>query len=135
MKRLAGVLSAGMWAFGLLADGGYSVTAGKGSLSVGTNGFSLTPSVAACPASRATGEPFWALTLEPDAMPATHGQGVVITDVQQGAARRDTLPDGVRLTYDTLTDGQRVFKIGLTLEIRASGDAFTVTGSVTNAAR
>ncbi len=135
MHRLVAGLSAGMWAYGLLADGGYSVTAGKGTLSVGTNGLSLTPSVAVCPASRATGEPFWALTLEPDAMPATHGQGVVITDTQQGAVRQDPLPDGVRLTYDTLTDGQRVFRIGLTLEIRASGDAFTVTGSVTNAAR
>ncbi|NLC80336.1 MAG: hypothetical protein GX748_04055, partial [Lentisphaerae bacterium] len=73
MHRLVAGLSAGMCAFVLLADGGYSVTAGKGTLSVGTNGLSLTPSVAACPASRATGEPFWALTLEPDARPATHG--------------------------------------------------------------
>jgi hypothetical protein len=112
-----------------------SITTGKGTLSVGTHGLGLTPSMAACPASRATGEPFWTLTLEPDAVPATPGEGVVITDAQQGAVRRETLPDGVRLVYDTLPDGGLVFRIGLTLEIRASGDGFTMTGSVTNAAR
>ncbi|MBP8802080.1 MAG: hypothetical protein KBI41_11155 [Kiritimatiellae bacterium] len=134
MKRIVGMLSAGVCALGLLADGGFSVTAGKSTLLVDTNGLSLTPSVAACPASQATGEPFWALLLEPHAVPTVHGQGVVITDAQQGAPRWEKLPDGVRLVYDTLTDGGRVFKIGLTLEIRGSGDAFTMTGSVTNAA-
>ena len=118
MKRIVGMLSAGVCALGLLADGGFSVTAGKSTLLVDTNGLSLTPSVAACPASQATGEPFWALLLEPHAVPTVHGQGVVITDAQQGAPRWEKLPDGVRLVYDTLTDGGRVFKIGLMLEIR-----------------
>jgi len=135
MQRLIAGCLAGMWAFGLFADDGDAVVAGKGTLWVGTNGLSLVPSVVVCPASRATGEPFWALTLEPDAIPPTQGQSLVMTDRQQKTVRCDTLPDGLRLTYDTLTDGQRVFKIGLVLEIRASGDGFTVSGSVTNAAR
>ena len=106
MKRIVGMLSAGVCALGLLADGGFSVTAGKSTLLVDTNGLSLTPSVAACPASQETGEPFWALLLEPHAVPTVHGQ-VVITDAQQGAPRWEKLPTA-RLVYDTLTDGGRV---------------------------
>ncbi len=134
MKRLAGVLSAGMWALGLLGDGD-TVTAGKGTLRVGTNGLSLTSAVAACPGSRATGEPFWALTLEPDAWPASTGQGVTLTDREQTGVRRESLADGVRLCYDTLTDGSRTFRIALTLDIRAKGAGFELTTSVTNGTR
>ena len=117
-------------------SGDVTITAGKGRLSVGAKGLSLTPSVAGCPASRATGEPFWSLTLEPDTVPAAQGEAVVITSLRQDAARREALPDGgARLVYERLTDGGRVFRIGLTLEFHASGDGFTVTGAVTHEAR
>ncbi len=114
----------------------HTITAGKGRLSVGVDGLSLTPAVAGCPASRATGGPFWTMTLEPDTVPAAQGEAVVITSLRQDAVRREALPDGgARLVYERLTDGGRVFSIALTLEFRASGDGFTVTGSVTHEAR
>lgn len=134
MKTVLCVLAVGVWALGLQA-GGDVVKAGKGTLLVETNGLSLTPSIAACPSSRATGEPFWSMTVEPDAWPATTGQGVTLTAQAQANVRREALPDGVRLCYDTLTDGGRTFRIALALEIRAAGDGFEVTGSVTNGTR
>ncbi|HNX33894.1 MAG TPA: DUF6259 domain-containing protein [Kiritimatiellia bacterium] len=134
MKTLMGVLAVGVWMLAPKVDG-EGIKAGKGALLVATNGLSLTPSVASCPASRATGEPFWSMTLEPDAWPATTGQGLTLTDLGQTSVRREALPDGVRLSYDTLTDGSRTFRISLALEIRAKGDGFAVTGAVTNGAR
>jgi hypothetical protein len=117
------------------ADGALQVSGRWGTLNVATNGFSLSPSMAACPSSQSTGAPFWALTLEPDAWPATVGQSLVLTDQTQRACRTEKLPDGVRLSYDTLTDGPRVFRVALALEIRAKGDGFEVTGTVSNTAK
>lgn len=134
MKPWICVGALGIWAAVAWADGSAAIQGGKGTLLVATNGLSLTPSVAACPASAATGEPFWALSLEPDAWPATEGQQLVLTDQGQ-SVRREALADGVRLEYDTLTDGRRTFRIALTLEVRAKGDGFEVTGSVANQAK
>lgn len=104
-----------------------------GVLTIDAKGISLAPAFAACPASAATGEPFWALTLESATRPPSVNadQQLVLTDQVQ-AVRRVTLADGVRLVYDTLTDGSRTFRIALTLEVRAKADGFEVTGSVAN---
>jgi hypothetical protein len=127
---MLGAVVANAWAGNV-----FEIRAGKGVLSMAPSGISLTPAMAACPASRAMGEPYWSLTLEPDAWPATTGTSLVLTDQMQTSGRYEALADGVRLTYDRLTDGQRTFLIGVRLEIRAKGDGFEVTAAVTNSAR
>ena len=50
-----------------------------GELTVSGNGMSLSPSDAACPASEATGEAWWAVSLEP-APGSRAAQGTVVLD-------------------------------------------------------
>ena len=100
-------------------------------LAVDAKGISLTPSIAACPTMNAKGEPLWAVLLEKAGRPPIQGQPVVLTDQKQ-RVQRQTTPDGIRLTYDGLTDGKRTWRVSLTLDIRSQGDAFVVTGQLKN---
>lgn len=103
----------------------------KGELTVDGKGFSLTPSISACPAVRAKGESLWAVRLQKDVRPPITEAPVVLTDQGQ-AVKRQTLPDGIRLTYARLTGGKQTWRVGLTLDIHRRGDAFEVTGVVKN---
>lgn len=103
----------------------------NGELTIDAKGISLAPSAAGCPAVRGKGAPAWAVLVQKDAAPPVDTTPVVLKDQgQQG--RREALADGIRLSYARLTDGRRTWQIGLTLEIRAKGEAFEVTGTIRN---
>jgi hypothetical protein len=46
--------------------------------------------------------------------------------------RQETTGDGLRLVYDSLTDGTNTWKIGLTLDFRRKQDAFEISGELRN---
>lgn len=134
MARWRMFVGAVMLAAGLRAEEPVWLKGTQADLRFDGKGVSLVPSSGVCPPVEATGAPVWALELEPDTWPATAGKNLVLTDQTQ-TARREALPDGFRLVYDTLTDGSRTFKIGLALAFRAKDGGFEVTGTVTNGAR
>lgn len=101
----------------------------KGELIVDARGIHLAPAIASCPAIQGQGGLVWSIALQTEQ--ASPRQGVTLNDQRQ-TVRRQTTPDGVRLCYETLTDGNRVWKVGLALDIQRRGDAFEVTGQITN---
>ena len=101
-----------------------------GNLTVDAKGLSLAPAVAACPSSVATDEAFWTLTLEP--APGTAGGDVVLDSAGQPTPKMEKTADGVRLVYDTLTDGKKRRDVALTLTVRSSDNAFEVGGEIRN---
>ncbi len=103
-----------------------------GVLTVDERGISLAPASTNCPAIVARGEPVWAVLMQPDTPPPVAGTPVVLTDKNQ-KPKREVTADGVRLIYDQLTDGQRTWRVGVTLDFHRQGDAFEVTGEVRNA--
>ncbi len=103
----------------------------KGTLTVDALGISLAPSISSCPTIRAKGEPLWAVLLQQDGKPPIQGDLVVLTDQGQ-QVKRETKPDRLRLTYESLVAGKRTWRIGLTLDIHRKGDAFEVTGQLRN---
>lgn len=46
--------------------------------------------------------------------------------------RLETSSDGVRLVYESLTDGKNVWNVGLTLDFRRKQDAFEISGELRN---
>jgi len=124
-----------------------------GELIVGPHGLSLRPSVPACPEVRARGGVLWTVLLQKEGVPpvrdAAHtmeelrqqreptarqfiaDDAVVLTDRGQQVTC-ETLPDGVRLRYAALRDGQRVWQVSLTLEFRRKGPGFEMTGTLAN---
>ncbi len=103
----------------------------RGVLTVDAQGISLAPASATCPAITARGEPMWALLMQPDTPPPVAGAPVVLSDKGQ-QPQREVTADGIRLTYESLTDGKRTWRVGVTLAFRRKGDAFEVTGEVRN---
>lgn len=102
-----------------------------GELTVDDRGISLAPATADCPAIVASGEPLWAVLLQPDVAPPVPGEPIVLTDEGQPMTRAATA-DGIRMACDVLTDGKQTWKIGVMLDIRLTGDAFEVTGEIRN---
>lgn len=124
-----------------------------GELSAGPEGLSLRPSAAECPAISAKGGALWTVLLQKEGIPAVvdaepsdealrrqrhpevrqfiAGDAVVLTDRTQRAIR-ETLPDGFRLRYKDLGDGQRSWAVSLSIEFRRKGAGFEVTGNLTN---
>lgn len=107
------------------------VQGAKGQLTVDEKGISLTPSIASCPRIRAKGAPVWAVLLQKDGRPPIQGDPVVLTNQGQ-QVKRETLPDGIRLTCQTLADAGKTWQISVSLAIHCRGDAFEVTGEVKN---
>lgn len=103
----------------------------KGELLVDSQGISLVSKIDACPAITAKGEPLWAVLIQPDMPPPIQGDVVVLTDKTQ-ILKRTAEAGGIRLSCESLTDGNRTWKIGLTLGIRPKGDSFEVTGEISN---
>lgn len=122
------VVCGSAWAAG---EAPLRVSGPKGELSVDSRGISLAPSIASCPAIRATEGPMWSLALQKQGAPPIHDAPVILTDQGQ-AVRRETTPDGIRLTYPSLAREGKTWRIGLTLDIRRKGDAFEVTGQLAN---
>ncbi len=116
---------------GLAADAPVCVTGAAGELRVEAAGLSLTPAAAACPASEATGEPYWAVVLE-----AAPGMGdaadVILESQAQPPPKVKRTGDGLELGYRSLTDGKAVYQIALALTVRAAGDAFEIGGTIRN---
>ena len=107
------------------------VKSAAGELRVSARGLSLTPAVAACPASEATGEAWWAVVLEP--APGRNGGDVVLDSAGQSAPRMKESRDGLRLIYDgPLTDGKKSYDLAFELTFRAKGDAFEIGGEIRN---
>ena len=102
-----------------------------GSLRVNAKGLSLAPAVAACPASEATGEHYWAVVLEP--IPGGNTQGDVYLESQtQAAPKVKQTRDGLKLSYDDLSDGKKIYDIALTLTVRRTDNAFEIGGEIRN---
>ena len=105
-----------------------------GELRVGVKGLSLSPSVAACPASEATGEAWWALVLEPT--PGRRGGDVVLDSAGQSAPRVKQSKNGLRLIYDgPLTDGKKTYPLSLELTCRAKDGGFELGGEIGNGSK
>lgn len=124
-----------------------------GEMTLGADGLSLTPSFPECPAVCAKGGTLWTVLLQKEGLPSVRDadptteelrrqreptarqfiadDAVGLTDRGQ-TVTRETLPDGIRLRYAELRDGQRVWQVSLTLEFRRKGPGFEVTGSLTN---
>lgn len=103
----------------------------KGELILDGKGISLTPSIASCPKICANGEPVWAVHVQKDGPTPIEGNPVVLTDRGQ-QVKRESLPGGIRLSYESLSDGKKTWRIGLTLVICSKGDAFEVSGEIKN---
>jgi hypothetical protein len=106
----------------------------KGVLSIDAKGISLTPSIAACPAVRATGKRMWELRLQKDVRPPITDAPIVLSDQGQ-AVNREKLADGIRLRWAQLVnakDPKRVWHIGLTFDFRCRGDVFEISGEIRN---
>lgn len=122
-------LTAGLAAFAEEAAG--RVKGACGELRVSGNGISLAPSDAACPASEATGEAWWAVVLEP--APGRSGGDVVLDSAGQSAPRVKQSRNGLRLIYDgPLTDGKKNYPLSLELTCRAADGGFEVGGEIRN---
>jgi hypothetical protein len=103
----------------------------RGVLTVDAQGISLAPASATCPTITARGEPMWAVLMQSDTPPPVAGAPVVLGDKGQ-QPQREVTADGIRLTYASLTDGKRTWRVGVTLDFHRKGDAFEVTGEVRN---
>lgn len=112
-------------------DGELRLKGAKGEVIAGDRGISLAPSIAACPAIEAKGEPMWAVLVQPDTAPPVAGAPLALRDRQQ-AVQRAAVDGGLRWSCASLTDGRRTWKIAVTLDLRAKGDGFEVTGEVRN---
>jgi hypothetical protein len=112
-----------------------SLAGPRATLTLDGRGLSLAPRDSACPAIAAQGGPLWSVVIQ--AMgPTTStkmlaGKPLVISSTGQ-TPRREVTADAIRLVYDRLGDGQRSWKIGLTLEIRRQGEAFAIGGELRN---
>ena len=131
-RALAGV--AGMLVAGIagLAAGQVpmSVKGAAGELRVDAKGVSLAPAAAACPASEATGEHWWAVVLEPA---AGQGGGDVLLESQaQAQPQARQTRNGVRLTYGPLSSGKTFYDVSLALTFEAKGQAFEIGGELRN---
>ena len=98
-------------------EASFGVKGPKGELTVDAKGISLAPSIVSCPAISAQSEPLWAVLLQKDGQPPIQGNPVALTDRGQ-CVRRESTPGGGRLIYESLSDGTRTWRIGLTLNIR-----------------
>lgn len=102
-----------------------------GQLAVTADGVSLATSIPTCPASVATGEPFWSIVLEPAAGNAAQSE-VVLESRTQSAPAIARLPDGGKLAYQTLTDGKTQFNVGLSLTFTQASDRFKISAEIAN---
>lgn len=129
----------GMWAvmtavWGAVAMGEMppcQIQGGGGRLTVDAAGVSLAPAVAACPASEATGDNWWAVVMEP-APGKGEGGDVLLESRSQAEPQVKATRDGVRLTYGALSSGKKVYDISLTLTVQAKGNAFELGGEIRN---
>lgn len=133
ITRLGGLLLASALAFAQPTTGNEAlrITGPKGEIRVDAQGIGLAPAIAACPSIRAKGDPLWAVLVQPDTPPPVAGEPIVLTDQGQPVTRTATT-HGIRLACDALTDGNRTWKIAITIDIRPAGDAFEITGEVRN---
>lgn len=107
-----------------------AIPAGK--MVVEWRGISLAPAIAGCPASEATGEPFWAVVIEP-APGKYDGRGDAVLESQsQAKPKVTTSPSGGTLTYDGLTDGKATFDITLSLTFESFENGFKIGGELRN---
>lgn len=109
----------------------FSIKGSAGELTVDVKGLSLAPLFAESPVSEATGEDFWTLALEPAAGGEGSDEVVLKSQAQPSPTVRRTR-SGLKVTYDTLTDGKRTFDIALTLVVRGTEEAFEVDGEIRN---
>ena len=117
---------------GLAADvAPLSIQGPKGLLTIDAKGISLAPSIASCPAISAQGGPAWVLSLQKEGAPPIEGSPVILTDQGQ-TVRTEATPQGVRLTYGSLTRDGKTWRIALTLAVQRQGDGFLWTGEITN---
>ena len=97
----------------------------RGTLTVDERGLSLAPRDAACPSVAAHGGPMWSLRLR------SASREVLLLSTGQ-KPRQETSTDGLRLVYESLTDGTNTWKVGLTLNFRRKQDAFEISGELRN---
>ena len=111
-----------------------AVKGAAGELRVCAAGLSLAPAEAACPASEATGDPWWAVVLEP--VPGKGGGGDVLLESHAQAAPvvKETA-SGVKLSYGPLSAGQARYDLSLTLTVTAKGRAFELGAELRNGTR
>ncbi len=105
-----------------------------GSLRVDSKGLSLAPAVSASPASEATGEHYWAVVLEPISG-GTMQEDVVLESQTQAAPKVKLTRDGLKMIYDNLSDGKKMYDIELTLTVRRSDSAFEIGGELRNSTK
>jgi hypothetical protein len=110
------------------------IQGGGGRLTVDAAGVSLAPAVAACPASEATGDNWWAVVMEP-APGKGEGGDVLLESSSQAEPQVKATRDGVRLTYGALSSGKKVYDVSLTLTVQANGNAFELGGEIRNKTR
>lgn len=96
---------------------------------------SVAPAISGCPASAATGEPFWAVVLESAPGGGDARADVVLESTAQASPRIDAAAEGLNLTYGPLTDGTTTFDIVLTLKVRGIGGVFEVGGEICNSTK
>lgn len=101
-----------------------------GSLTVAAEGVSLVAATAACPMSKATGEPWWAIVLE--SAPGQADKNVLLESLNQSLPRMKSTREGITLSYGPLTSGQALYDVTLTLTFMARGDAFEINGEIDN---
>ncbi len=102
-----------------------------GELRVDAKGVSLTPAAAACPASEATGDHWWAVVLE-SAQGIGAGADVLLESQNQEAPKVNETRDGLKLTYGSLSSGKKRYEVSLTLTFRAKEGAFEAGGEIRN---
>lgn len=112
-----------------------AVTGRGGTLTVDSQkGFSLSPECDDAPASQATEEAFWAITLENAPAPGSKLATVEIDSTLQEPARvKRTRDGGVTLRYDSLKDASgKKWPIALSLSVKAADSAFELSGRLRN---
>ncbi|MFA6561318.1 MAG: DUF6259 domain-containing protein [Verrucomicrobiia bacterium] len=97
----------------------------RGALTVDERGLSLAPRDPACPAIVAHGGPMWSLRLK-----SASREVLLLSTTQK--PRQEISADGIRLVYDSVTDGTNTWKVGLTLDFRCKQDAFKINGELRN---
>jgi hypothetical protein len=133
-RYLAGVLGVFLSAALTVAaeDAPLRVKGAQGELVLDARGISLSPAIPGCPASQATGEPFWAIVLEPAPGSSGSQKNAVLESQKQARPEVKESPDGLTLTYGALADGQATFAIALSLTVRRSENAFVIGGEIRN---